>query len=871
MAQKKKSTSKKNTKSTQKTSGAPKELLIIIGVAIAAFLELSNFGILGQVGGWLKYGQFGMFGLMAYLFPLFILALFLIGALCKSKKGFRIFFCLLLFLTLCAFTQLVSRPVFDIGVLEYFKDSAENLTGGGLVGGAIALGLFKALSRTGAIIIAVILIIVFLALTIRFPVFSWIRSHVTEREPHQEPVRQSKQTRQPERQADPNTRTIVIKPRRPEREVFTTDNEGTIIRVVHVPSKHPLRRASLKRAGKKARPLRDGTTLTNRTENKAKGLGRNLAMVSQNARGDEVHEITNAKPAARVQQQVAEPPKKSIEVTDVAGSANAAAQAMYSNTQKAKPVQEKPAPKERTSLSGTTLSKGEPQRTFKPTTTVRKGPDTYKFPPLDLLGKKRNTGTATSRDEMAKVAKSLETILATYGVNANVVNMQAGPSVTRYDIRPELGTKVSKIKNLEDDLKMNLGVPEMRLDLMPERQAIGIEIPNKVSQGVTLRELLEDPNLKNHKSSVAFGAGRDISGNVIIGDISEMPHLLIAGTTGSGKSIFTKSIIMTILYRARPDDVGLIIVDPKKVEFNVFEGVPHLMKSIVTDAGQAISTLRWAVNEMSNRYTRMQLSGVRDFKSYNAKLERGQISSEEENPRHMPQIIIVIDELADLMMVAAKEAESLIVRLAQLARAAGIHLIIATQRPSANVVTGLIKANIPSRVALKVASGLESRIIIDRNGAEELLGKGDMLFYPTGLVNPIRAQGAFVTDKEVNDTVNFLIRNKTVDIYADQAREIDDYISTYEESQAGTEDGAGSSGGSGKYDEFFHEAGLFCIENGKASSSMLQRRFSLGFNRAARIIDQLYEAKVIGGENGSKPREILVDRYTFEEICESLK
>ncbi|MBE6017514.1 MAG: DNA translocase FtsK, partial [Lachnospiraceae bacterium] len=369
------------------------------------------------------------------------------------------------------------------------------------------------------------------------------------------------------------------------------------------------------------------------------------------------------------------------------------------------------------------------------------------------------------------------------------------------------------------------------------------------------------------KSKIAFSAGKDISGNVIACDLAKMPHMLVAGTTGSGKSVFLNSIILCILYRATPREVGLIIVDPKKVEFGVYQGIPHLMKPVVTDPGQAVSTLRWAVGEMTNRYQRMQMSGVRDFKTYNEKFDAGTLSKEEENPKKMQQIVIVIDELADLMMVAAKEVESLICRLAQLARAAGIHLIIATQRPSVDVVTGLIKANIPARVALLVASGVDSRTIIDMVGAEKLLGYGDMLFYPTGYVKPVRVQGAFVSDEEIQKTVKFLTRQSHINYYEKEQAEMDKFNQPESSGQSGSDE---SDDGSGKYDEYLYEAGKLCIESGKASSSMLQRRFSVGFNRAARIIDQLYEIGAIGPQNGAKPREILVDSIRFEELCQEI-
>ena len=497
--------------------------------------------------------------------------------------------------------------------------------------------------------------------------------------------------------------------------------------------------------------------------------------------------------------------------------------------------------------------------------------ENFKLPPLSILSTPKGRSNV-SEAELTKVADDLELILKQFGVNVTVTDIQTGPSVTRYELQPELGTRVSKITSLADDLKLNLGVTEIRIEApIPGRQAVGIELPNKNRQTVYMRELLEDKALTEHKSKIAFAAGKDISGNVIVADIAKMPHLLVAGTTGSGKSVFLNSILMTILYRAKPSEVGLIIIDPKKVEFGVYAGIPHLMKDVVTDPGQAVSTLRWAVNEMTIRYQRMQMAAVRDFKSYNEKLAKGKISPQEENPRKMNQIVIIIDELADLMMVAKKEAESLICRLAQLARAAGIHLIIATQRPSVDVVTGLIKANVPARVALLVSSQIDSRTIIDMAGAEKLLGNGDMLFYPTGFVKPVRIQGAYVTDDEIQDTVNFLISNNDMDYFAAEAKEIEKFMTASQGDVSGSEGGSGASEGSSKYDEFFYEAALLCIEVGKASSSMLQRRFNLGFNRAARIVDQMEEFGVIGPQNGSKPREILMNAQTFETTYDEMK
>ena len=424
-----------------------------------------------------------------------------------------------------------------------------------------------------------------------------------------------------------------------------------------------------------------------------------------------------------------------------------------------------------------------------------------------------------------------------------------------------MGTKVSKITALTDDIKLNLAAADIRIEApIPGKAAVGIEVPNDTREPVFLRDLIESDELKNHPSKLAFAAGMDIAGNVIVADIAKMPHMLIAGTTGSGKSVFTNSIIMSILYRADPMEVKLIIVDPKVVEFGVYNGIPHLLTPVVTDPRKAAGALAWAVNEMSDRYKKFAEYNVRDLKGYNAKIS-GMEPAEGEPPlQKLPQILIIIDELADLMMVAAKEVESSICRLAQLARAAGIHLVIATQRPSVDVVTGLIKANIPSRVALLVSSGIDSRTIIDINGAEKLLGNGDMLFYPSGYVKPVRVQGAFVSDEEVQSVVEFITSHT-------EKVEYNEEITS--QPVVSDEHAGGDSDDANQYDEYFAEAARFVIEKGKGSTSMLQRMYRIGFNRAARIMEQLAEAGVVGEEEGTKPRKILMTLEEFEDYLKN--
>lgn len=488
-------------------------------------------------------------------------------------------------------------------------------------------------------------------------------------------------------------------------------------------------------------------------------------------------------------------------------------------------------------------------------------PKKYMFPSIKLLQK----GVAVSADttqELKDTAMRLQQTLSTFGVRVTITDISQGPSVTRYELQPEQGVKVSKIVGLSDDIKLNLAATDIRIEApIPGKAAIGIEVPNKETMPVALRDLMENKEFKDFPSNIAFAVGKDIAGQVVVTDIAKMPHMLIAGATGSGKSVCINTLIMSILYKAHPDDVKLIMVDPKVVELSVYNGIPHLLIPVVTDPKKASAALHWGVSEMEERYRKFADYNVRDLKGYNKKVESMKEGGQEDAPKKMPQIVIIVDELADLMMVCPGEVEESICRLAQLARAAGIHLIIATQRPSVDVITGLIKANMPSRIAFSVSSGVDSRTILDMNGAEKLLGKGDMLFYPQGYSKPARVQGAFVSDKEVSDVVDFLKNQTLGNTYAPEVEEKIKSIGS------GVGSGGSSDGGS-ELDELFEKAGRFLIEKDKASIGMLQRLLKIGFNRAARIMDQLCEYGVVGEEEGTKPRKILMSPEQFEQLLE---
>ena len=487
-------------------------------------------------------------------------------------------------------------------------------------------------------------------------------------------------------------------------------------------------------------------------------------------------------------------------------------------------------------------------------------PRKYVFPPLSLLKKGIKNTNTDSEKQLKETAMKLEKTLKTFGVNVTVTDISQGPAVTRYELQPEVGVKVSKIVNLSDDIKLNLAATDIRIEApIPGKPAVGIEVPNKENSMVALRDLFEAEEFQHFTSRLAFAVGKDIAGKTVVTDIAKMPHLLIAGATGSGKSVCINTMILSLLYKSTPEEVRLIMIDPKVVELSIYNGIPHLLIPVVTDPKKAAAALNWAVQEMTTRYKKFADAEVRDLKGYNEYVQAH--AGEDESLVRMPQIVIIVDELADLMMVSANEVEEAICRLAQLARAAGIHLIIATQRPSVDVITGLIKANMPSRIAFAVSSGTDSRTILDMNGAEKLLGKGDMLFYPQNYSKPVRIQGAFVSDQEIQGITDFLKKQTAETAYSSDVQEEIQNIQ-----------GAGTVGASDSenpdLDEYFADAGRFIIEKDKASIGMLQRVFKIGFNRAARIMDQLCDAGVVGEEEGTKPRKVLMSKEEFEQMEE---
>jgi S-DNA-T family DNA segregation ATPase FtsK/SpoIIIE len=511
-----------------------------------------------------------------------------------------------------------------------------------------------------------------------------------------------------------------------------------------------------------------------------------------------------------------------------------------------KPVEIEPEITIIDSADNITATKGSQGKLFSED-TIRKS--TYKLPPLEILDKPVVTDPVSYKNDIMRQCSVLEQTLADFKVRAKVIAVTRGPSVTRFELEPAPGVKVSSVVNLADDIALKLAAPGVRIEApIPGKAAIGIEVPNIKNDPVNFYEVVDNDVVQKQESKLCIGLGKDISGNIIPADLSKMPHLLVAGSTGSGKSVCINTIIAGILYKAHPDEVKLILVDPKVVELSNYNGIPHLLVPVVTEPKKAASALHWAVAEMERRYKAFADNHVREIKSYNAQAEE-----------KMPYIVIIIDELSDLMMVAKVDVEDAILRLAQKARAAGIHLILATQRPSVDVITGIVKANIPSRIAFAVSSQTDSRTILDMGGAEKLLGKGDMLFYPIGYNKPVRVQGAFVSDAELNRVVDFIVKQSIPVEYKDEV------TAQALECDAKENAMADDSGSTVMEDELFEDALRLVMDMGQASSSMLQRRFRIGYTRAARLVDTMEELGIVGQSVGSKPREVILSRQEIEE------
>ena len=808
---KKKSTSKKTTGKTTKKAGENfviDEIIIWIVLAVSILLLISNFGFGGTLGASASAFLMESFGAGAYLVPFL---LFGVTAFLVSNKHNRIAYwksgaAVICFLILC-------------GLFELISDA------GGTVGGSLADILSPALGVAGTYVILIIMMIIGIVIITGRSVLKGVKKQSDRAYSHAK---------------ESNTRRREASARR--REERRTAREEKELEQAKAEKK-----TASKRKDRHVEGVSFDTTLSGRSpemkEMKADELKTDIPSAVQPNTKDTQELVIN-----RTQPEMAAQPDDLPDPfdTDSAVESLAESKALAKRSRKKAGAD---AIAQETASVAQAVSENEVKN------------ETYHTPPFSLLTRGKKGGGDSDR-HLRETAGKLQDTLHSFGVNVTVTNVSCGPSVTRYELQPEQGVKVSKIVGLADDIKLNLAAADIRIEApIPGKAAVGIEVPNKENSAVMLRDLLESTEFKNSASNVSFAVGRDIAGRCVVADIAKMPHLLIAGATGSGKSVCINTLIMSILYKASPDQVRLIMVDPKVVELSVYNGIPHLMIPVVTDPKKAAGALNWAVAEMTRRYQAFAEHQVRDMKGYNEKVSQLEPDENGNKPDTMPQIVIIVDELADLMMVAPGEVEESICRLAQLARAAGIHLVLATQRPSVNVITGLIKANMPSRIAFSVSSGVDSRTIIDMNGAEKLLGKGDMLFYPSGYQKPVRVQGAFVSDKEVQKVTDYLKDHNGDAAYS---QEVVEHMNS---STTGGNMMSGSDGASER-DAYFVDAGKLIIDKEKASIGMLQRMFKIGFNRAARIMDQLCEAGVVGPEEGTKPRKVLMSMEEFEQYIE---
>lgn len=824
------------------------EIVFLIALACAIILLLSNFNMAGIVGRSIKWFMFGLFGIAAYIVPVIIAVSIMFMLANKDIIGvmkIKAAMAYVLSVIAAALWQRVTNvPDIKEPVGTYFTYCSEYKTGGGLFGG-ILCEMLNPLGMAGSLVILIILAIICIIVITEKSFIKGIRNggerivsearkDYSEYKEHSNRVRMLQEEAREEAPAKSRMNNVVrgvtndltiyddnrnegsdiditeIEAVDNEDDMYSDDIYDPLITPMPRISREPVWELHVDSASEENISTHQDNAEDNIIKNAADGSD-DMYKSEDNGLGEIIQSTAN---------------------TDIEDKANSGTENIVNSYA------------ENTADSSAESSKQ------------------YKFPPVSLLNRNTNSKASNLERENRDTAITLKQTLQNFGVKVDITDISCGPSVTRYELKPELGVKVSRIVSLADDIKLSLAAADIRIEApIPGKSAIGIEVPNKEAGSVFLRELIETDTFKNTSSKIAFAAGKDIAGKTIVADIARMPHLLIAGATGSGKSVCINTIIMSILYKARPDEVKLIMVDPKVVELSIYNGIPHLLLPVVTEPKKAAGALNWAVNEMNTRYKKFAGVGARNLKGYNdiaAKMEfkEGEIPVEK-----LPEIVIIIDELADLMMVAPGEVEDAICRLAQLARAAGIHMVIATQRPSVNVITGLIKANVPSRIAFSVSSGVDSRTILDMNGAEKLLGKGDMLYFPSNIPKPIRVQGAFVSDEEVSKVVQFLKDNMSGEV---------NYDESITETAIASKAGGQAAEQQDDRDSLFADAGRFVIEKERGSIGMLQRQFKIGFNRAGRIMDQLADAGVVGPEIGTKPRKVLMTAEEFEEFIKNI-
>ena len=791
----------KSKKRTEEEQNVYNTVCSLLYVLIGIFFFLSMFGILGPVGNWLRDVACGGLGACSLGIPLLFLYMSILKMTSQQKPrrhkillAAGLLWCIAAFYTVCR----MNLPEYQAPFSDYFQDLTVQLiqtgiswTSGGILGGYLAYPLMALCAKLGAGIILFILIIVLIVLISGISFASMFRETPEKEDTEELPTSEENAHRFP---PIPKSRTKKM-----EKEI-----------------------AGLKKQVEELKRSHDF----------------------------KIPEITEEELLTPAERRRKKTEKKSppISATEIVPE-NLFSEELFQNPEKTpdKPLLSEETKEELLEEIANEVRKSEENESEE---------QPYIYPPLSLLVYKPDENEAMAMEERRQTASKLMEALHSFSVDTRILDIVRGPTITRYELQPSAGVKISKITNLADDIALHLAASGVRIEApIPGKSAIGIEIPNKVTSVVYLKETLSSDAFRNGKSNISVALGKDIGGENVVIDLAKMPHLLIAGATGSGKSVCINSILMSILYKASPEDVKLILVDPKVVELSVYNGIPHLLIPVVTSPNKAAGALAWAVTEMLNRYKLFAEKSVRNFQAYNQQITEDEIK--------LPQIVIIIDELADLMMAAPGEVEDAICRLAQMARAAGMHLVIATQRPSADVITGIIKANVPSRIAFAVSSQIDSRIILDQSGAEKLIGRGDMLYNPLGAPKPIRVQGCFVSDKEVEDVISFIKDNYEVHSYDEGILQKIEQLAQ-DQQKSGTK--ATAEEDNDTEDELLPRAIEIVVECGQASTSMLQRRLGVGHSRAGRLMDQMEKRGIVGPYMGSKPRDVLMTKLQLLEM-----
>ena len=856
-------TKKERMQEMERAEEFRREIILWIIVAVSLLLFISNLGIGGKVGGAVSGFFFGLFGMIAYIFPIILLVGSFFGISNKDNAFaiVKLVAAILFAVFICVFLYLVVYGKEVVTPATAFADSRQTKIGGGLVGALIGYFIVPAFGLIGSYIIAIIVLIVTLVLITGK---SAMRGMKAGGEKVYASARENSEKYQEYRQYKAEEKAK----RRRDRKVSGVSTDTKIVDKGAEPNKISDEMGEIHIDSYSQFPEVKEEQLTRLTSESMAELlpNENIApSVPEPAPADAYAANPYAAnipawEAAPVTQE-REAMESTIPEIDPLDIEIQAPEELFEEP----PVVEKTKRRARANADEIETGIKEVEETI--SKSENNSVSGYVPPDINILHKGDANAVGNTKAQLKETAEKLEKTMQIFGVKAKVTDYCCGPTVTRYEVQPELGVKVSKIVNLADDIKFALAATDVRIEApIPGKSAVGIEVPNAQNVTVPFRDLVESQEFKSKKSPITFALGRDIAGQVVVADLAKMPHLMIAGSTGSGKSVCINTIITSILYKAGPDEVKLIMIDPKVVELSVYNGIPHLLIPVVTDPKKAAGALNWAVQEMTDRYQKFADANVREINGYNEKIETMEVPEGQERPKKMERIVVIVDELADLMMVASKDVETAICRLAQLARAAGIHLIIATQRPSADVITGIIRANMPSRIAFAVSTATDSRIILDQAGADRLLGKGDMLFNPQGAPTPHRIQGAFISDNEIAAIIDD-VKEKNGESASNEA--IQNAVNAAQVSSQAVAISDGGADDDGR-DALFTDAAKIIVDKEKASIGMLQRYLKVGFNRAARIMDQLEEAGIVGPEEGTKPRMVLVTTEELSSIIDEL-